>query len=104
MHGIITPPSADNLYLIFHGQVEQVLAGIKRVVLASLKTHPLRERTDAAVKERTAFCLKLARELAMDQRWSGERVVDELPRALVAKLDGVPWEPSSGRVWVPGNQ
>jgi hypothetical protein len=58
--------------------------------------------TRGEVKRRTEFCVEVARALRSDLGWSVVRIVDELPRALRAKLDGTPWDPKTLRtMWTP---
>lgn len=59
--------------------------------------------TQEEVKRRAKICVDVARVLRHDLQWSVSRIVDELPNALRARIDGTPWDPSKLRsVWSPG--
>jgi hypothetical protein len=78
----------------------EIRFGVGRTVRASFVSHPvLLNLTDAIIKERIDFCIVTAAQLIRDLHWSPERVIDTLPEALKAKLDGTPWEPSSRDSW-----
>lgn len=52
-------------------------------------------RTQDEAKRRTRICVAVIRELRNDMKWSIDRIASELPVALRAKLDGIPWDPST---------
>ena len=56
-------------------------------------------RTMAENRRRTQLCIDLIRVMRSDCRWSVQRCIDELPRALRCKLDGAPWEPDKRQTW-----
>jgi hypothetical protein len=92
-----------NLIKEFGPNLNNVALGIQRVVVGSLRTHPMRETTVAEAKRRTQFCLDLALELRHSMKWGAQRIVDTLPYALAAHLDGKNWEPDKRAVWVAGD-
>lgn len=70
------------------------------VIGASFLSHPMRESKDAEVRRRFGLCMKVFRSLKGDLGWPLPRIVDLLPVYVRCELDGVPWEPSSRRVWL----
>ena len=84
-------------------EVADLMKAVQRVVFASAQTHPLRHETEAEAKSRVDYCLKMIRELNGDHQWSTTRIIDELPRILAAKLDGVPWSPARTTLWSPAS-
>lgn len=92
-----------NMFLAFdegQGEVKRMLVGVGGIAARSFDSHPMRVKTKAAVDERVSFCIRMAVELRNDQKWSLARILDELPRALAAKLDGRPWVPADRQTWV----
>lgn len=84
------------------GKYEQgIRLGISKIVRKSFDTHPVRNLTDAVIKERIDFCIIKAVELYREFGWSSERIIDQLPAALKAKLNGTDWVPSRRFIWSP---
>lgn len=79
------------------------LAGcLERAVRESYGYAPLRGGPTAAeTAARARFAVELAVRLRREVGWSVERVGDEVPKALRARLLGLKWEPAKGRMWVP---
>ena len=84
---------------IFGKRENEMRRGIAKVVHASLVSHPVRNLTNSVIKERLDFCIVKAAELYRDLGWTRERIIDELPSALKAKLNGATWEPSKRSSW-----
>lgn len=59
-------------------------------------------QTQDEVRRRFKILENLIRTLRTDCGWAYDRILDELPRALRAKLDGAPWEPDKRTIWSPG--
>lgn len=70
------------------------------VIDASFRSDKSR-MTRAEVKRRFEILEGVARKLRGDLGWSWPRILDELPRALRSRLDGIPWEPSTSTIWAP---
>jgi hypothetical protein len=50
--------------------------------------------TNAEVARRTEMCAEFFMQFRKDLGWATNRILDELPKALRCKLDGIPYEPS----------
>lgn len=59
-------------------------------------------QTQHEIKRRFEICENLIRTLRGDLGWAYDRILDELPVALRAKIDHLPWEPVTRTVWTPG--
>jgi hypothetical protein len=86
--------------------IGRIVKGIEAAVTRSYLEDKLRDghvvMTSAEVKRRTNLCVEVARALRAELGWSVARIVDELPKALRAKLDGTPWDPKTIRtLWTP---
>lgn len=58
-------------------------------------------RTQDEIKRRFRICIEAMCVLRRDLHWSMPRILDEIPRALRAKLDGAEWNPETERkTWV----
>lgn len=80
--------------------------GVQDAVARSFVEDKNRDRrvvmTQDEVKRRGRICVEVVRSLRGDLGWSVARIVDALPQALRAKLDGAEWDPSKLRhVWAP---
>ena len=99
--GFIKRQSAASL---FGDQLPRLQIGILGVVKKSFVTRPMRNMTEQALRDRVNFCVDKACELRrLPELWGVERIIDTLPDALVAHLDGRPWEPSKRQCWVPSD-
>lgn len=54
-------------------------------------------RTKSEIQRRFSICARVVVELRRDLGWTMPRIFDELPTALRAKLDDVPWHPEDRR-------
>jgi hypothetical protein len=95
-YGHVRGASVGSLFGVYMARIQ---AGVGRVVRSSFDSHPVRHLTDAKIKERIDFCIAKAAELHHVMKWSSERIIDELPAALKAHLDGTNWEPSKRASW-----
>jgi hypothetical protein len=86
---------------LFGPHLGTLRAGIYKIVYGSFISRGMRNPKASDVKERIGFCIGLAAELYLVKHWSIERIVDELPAALKARLDGTKWEPSNRMSWAP---
>ena len=84
---------------LFGDRLGRVMVGIMNVVRRSLVTRPVLVFAEQVLKDRTDFCVDMASELRRDLGWPVERIIDTLPEALTAHLDGRPWEPSKRQCW-----
>lgn len=57
--------------------------------------------SESEIKRRFAICEKWFRTLRADLKWSVDRCLSELPRALVAELNGEKYEPVNRAIWLP---
>lgn len=79
----------------------KAVRGIEHAVAKSFREDRSRVTQDE-IKRRGRICIGIVRALRKDLKWSIDRIVDELPIALRAKLDGIPWDPSNARtIWTP---
>ena len=81
--------------------VGTVTNGILAAVHASLVSHPMLGLTQAEIKRRFDICLRWFKELRFERKFSIERCVDEMPKALRAELDGLPYQPHGRSLWMP---
>ena len=86
---------------MFGKNLTRVQLAIRDIVRKSFETHPMRNVTVEAVRQRVNFCVDKAAELRRSLSWGSERIIDSLPAALRAHLDGRPWEPSKRMCWSP---
>ena len=86
---------------LFEGHLREIQLGIRDIVRKSFESKGMRNPTAAAIRERVEFCVNKAAELRRELQWDSERIIDSLPGALAAHLDGRPWEPSKRACWVP---
>ena len=98
--GFVRGASVGSLFGRYLGELQ---AGIRRCVRDSFRSRPLNEVREAEIQERIDFCIGLAAELHVGKGWSVERIVDEMPDALRAHLDGTTWEPSKRHCWTPAD-
>jgi hypothetical protein len=84
---------------IFGKRENEMRRGIENLAHASFTSHPVQSLTDAVIRERLDFCIVKAAELYRDLGWTRERIIDELPSALKAHLNGTTWEPSKRGSW-----
>lgn len=78
--------------------------GIERAVSGSFIDNPMLVRTGAEERRRISICLKWIETMRVDHRYSVQRIVDELPRALRATLRGEPYAPPTRLLWAPEDQ
>lgn len=79
----------------------KVTSRIQQVLAQSFAQDSARQ-TANEIKRRFKICEDLIRMLRSDLGWAYERILNELPKALRAKLDGLHWDPSESRaVWTP---
>lgn len=88
------------------GPTYQKLAdGIISAVRKSFQEELKPKATQSEIRRRVLLCVDIVRELRDgDKPWSWQHIVDELPKALRGKLDGIKWSPEKKRtLWVPGD-
>lgn len=95
-YGHVRGASVGSLFGEHEGEIRR---GVVRVVHKSFHTHPARVLTNSIIKERIDFCIAKAAELYRVLSWPRERIIDELPAALKAHLNGTIWEPSKRGSW-----
>lgn len=78
-----------------------VTNGITKAIAKSFRSHPMRHQTGAEVKRRFEICVKWFKLLRMEKKWSIDRAVSELHKALRAELDGSEYKPDERSVWAP---
>lgn len=66
--------------------------------------HAQRVQTEAEMKRRADICGRWFRVMRGDLHWSKPRILDELPRALQAELDGGTYTPPERSLWAAGGQ
>jgi len=91
------------LGVLFGAHLGALRTGLERVVSQSFTSRPVANLRDSEIKGRIDFCLGLAAELHVVKGWAVERIVDEMPAALRAHLDGTIWEPSKRHCWAPAD-
>lgn len=89
----------DRVARLFGQYLGVLRTGLERVVRKSFASRPVSEVRESEIKERIHFCVTLAAELHSVRGWAVERIVDEMPAALQAHLDGINWEPSKRNSW-----
>lgn len=86
----------------------RVTAGIQAAISTSFAEdkvlRPVYTRDE--IERRFRMCADIFVTLRKDLGWSIPRILDEMPRALRAKLDGIPWNPETDKsaqrkVWAP---
>lgn len=76
--------------------------GIQNAVARSFVEDKNPTPTMHEVRRRGAICIEVSRELRGDLKWTVDRIVGVLSKALRAKLDGIPWNPEKERtIWTP---
>ncbi len=81
--------------------VGKLTKGIMSAIDRSFREDKSRATQDE-IRRRGHICVGIARALRHELKWSVDRIVDELPKALRSKLDGIPWDPSKLRaMWTP---
>lgn len=97
--------AGELLELTMRGNEKLLARVVKRfeVVIANSFQEDKSRMTRAEVKRRFEILEKAYRELKNEPFfWSTVRILDALPRALRAKLDGTPWKPEEERtIWTP---
>lgn len=88
--------------LLSQAALGQVTRGIHNAIAASLLSHPLRHLTKQETKRRFEICVRWFKVLRLEKKFSIDRCVDELPKALVCELDERKYEPHDRAVWMPG--
>lgn len=78
-----------------------VTNGIHKAVDRSFTSHPMRHLTRAEVKRRFEICTKWFRRFRTENKFSIDRSVDLLTRALRSELDGVEYKPHDRALWRP---
>ena len=85
----------------------KVTIGLETIISESFMPgkNPVRDGvpTQAHVRERFAICARWFRTLRKDKLWGVNRILDSLPRALHAELNGNTWEPDDRACWVPSD-
>jgi hypothetical protein len=95
--GYVRNSSVGSVFGRFEGEVRRAIVTIVR---NSFRTHPVQVSvTSAIINERLDYCIVTAAQLLRDMKWAPERIIDTLPKALAAKLDNKPWEPSQRDSW-----
>lgn len=84
---------------IFGDDLPTLVKHLERIVNDSFRARGMRNVTHAEIKRRINFCLVTAAELRRTLGWPTERVVDQVPLALKAFIDRVPWEPDTRASW-----
>lgn len=75
--------------------------GIVRAVMGSFEgRHQMRQSTMAERTRRVQICTEGALDLRTALSWSTERICDELPALLAAKLEGRSYEPPKRETWI----
>jgi hypothetical protein len=83
------------------GNVGSLVLTITACVGTSLEvSHPVRHQTQAEIRRRFDLCVDFVNMARTDLKWSTQRICDELPRYLQAKLDGVDWVKPSHDSWI----
>lgn len=76
----------------WHGRTTQAI--IKAIAISFNEDVVLRPvKTQSEIKRRFAICAKAVIMLRRDLGWTMPRIFDELPTALRASLDDIPWHP-----------
>lgn len=78
-----------------------VTNGIETAIRHSFASHPMRHKTADEVKRRFEICVKWFRVFRTEKKFSIDRSVDQLGRALRAELDGVEYKPHERALWAP---
>lgn len=85
--------------LVGQENVPRVVAALTTIVEGSFTVCPAARITRSAIQERIDICLALLQRLKGDLHWSLPRVLDHVSAYLVYELQGVRYEPSTGRTW-----
>jgi len=75
---------------IIEASFEKIIAGSFAEDQATFKASAVKERFEILVE---GYCQ------LYDLKWSRQRILDNLPKYLHAKLNGIPWEPSKRGTW-----
>jgi hypothetical protein len=83
---------------------DKVYTRVVQTIQQSFLHDKSRVTTDE-VRRRFKICESKLRMLRSDFGWAYERILDEMPTALRAELDGIPWDPATARmIWSPAPQ
>lgn len=77
----------------------QLVRGVEMAVRKSYRDDGFKP-TANETRRRVQICIDTTRILRKDLVWSIDRIVNELPRALRAKLDGLPWDPQTRSIYL----
>ena len=80
----------------------RVTSAFVGLIQGSFETHPMRHVTQDEVRRRFGILERWYRVLRGDRGWSVARVLDTLPRALLAELNGQRFEPEARASWLGG--
>jgi hypothetical protein len=86
--------------LVENDQVPRVLELFNKTIETSLETHPMRQLTTSAVKERFDKCAEIFEILRGDLKWSLMKIDEHLPGYFQQKMNGEDWQPSARSSWV----
>jgi hypothetical protein len=86
--------------LVENNQVPRVLELFNKTIETSLETHPMRQLTTSAVKERFNKCAKIFEILRGDLKWSLMKIDEHLPGYFQQEMNGEDWQPSARSSWV----
>lgn len=84
----------------------RVVTGFERIIIESFYPgrNPVRGSITAHhVRDRFQILERWFRVLRAEKRWGLHRILDTLPEALHAELNGSTWEPDSRACWMPGD-
>ena len=93
--------------LVSEDRVGQVTNSIIKTIRDSFRNDIVLRpvMTQAEIKRRFDVCIRTFVELRRDLGWSVARILDALPKALRANLDGGTWTPqdeTAHATWSPG--
>lgn len=72
---------------------------VARIIEDSFRARGMRHATQAELQRRVDYCARAAGELRRTLKWPTERIIDQLPGALKAFIDGTRWEPDTRASW-----
>jgi hypothetical protein len=84
------------------GRLRQVVDGFAETVGGSFLADKS-TMTKNEINRRTEMCAEIFMEFWKDLKWSTVRSLDELPKALRCRLDGIPYTPPKGMRWSADN-
>lgn len=76
------------------GEVRTIQAVFTSLVADSFDTHPMRVKTEAEARRRGQILVKWYRALRGEKKWSLDRTLSALRKALECELDGKTYVPS----------